>query len=92
MLPLSTRLFSHWPKPFKRIVKVQKVLSSYGTSFKGQHLALPHATGTQCYGSPDRHNYFGQCCGAEEPKLNCLLEPEPKLRIAAPAPFYLPQT
>jgi hypothetical protein len=37
-----------------------------------------------------------QCCGtgAEEPKLNCILEPEPKLRIAAPAPppapFYLP--
>ncbi len=29
---------------------------------------------------------------AEEPKLNCLLEPEPKLRIAAPAPFYLWQT
>jgi hypothetical protein len=33
-----------------------------------------------------------QCCGAgaEAPKLNCLLvpEPEPKLRIAAPAPFY----
>ncbi len=30
--------------------------------------------------------------GAEEPKLNSLLEPEPKLRIAAPAPplFYLP--
>jgi hypothetical protein len=23
---------------------------------------------------------------SEEPKLNCLLEPEPKLRIAAPAP------
>jgi hypothetical protein len=37
-----------------------------------------------------------QCCGAgaeaEEPKLNCLLEPKPKLRIAAPAPFYLLQT
>jgi hypothetical protein len=37
-----------------------------------------------------------QCCGAgaEEPKLNCLLVPEPKLRIAAPAlapaPFYNP--
>jgi hypothetical protein len=29
---------------------------------------------------------------AEEPKLNYLPEPEPKLRIAAPAPFYLPQT
>jgi hypothetical protein len=28
---------------------------------------------------------------AEEPKLNCLLEPEPKLQVAAPAPFYLPQ-
>ncbi len=28
----------------------------------------------------------------EEPKLNSLLEPEPELRIAAPAPspFYLP--
>jgi hypothetical protein len=25
-----------------------------------------------------------------ELELNCLLEPEPKLRIAAPAPFYLP--
>jgi hypothetical protein len=25
---------------------------------------------------------------AEEPKLNCLLVTEPKLRIAAPAPFY----
>jgi hypothetical protein len=25
---------------------------------------------------------------AEEPKINCLLEPEPQLRIAAPAPFY----
>ncbi len=24
---------------------------------------------------------------AEEPKLNCLPEPEPKLRIEAPAPF-----
>jgi hypothetical protein len=23
---------------------------------------------------------------------NCLLEPEPKLRIAAPVSFYLPQT
>jgi hypothetical protein len=37
-----------------------------------------------------------ECCGAgaEKPKLNCLLgpEPEPKLRIAAPAPFYLSQT
>ncbi len=31
---------------------------------------------------------------AEEPKLNCLLEPDPKLRIAvaAPAPFYLSKT
>ncbi len=28
---------------------------------------------------------------AEEPKLNCLLEPEPKLRIAAPH-FYFSQT
>jgi hypothetical protein len=30
----------------------------------------------------------------EDPKLNCLLEPEPKLRTAAqaPAPFYLPPT
>jgi hypothetical protein len=27
----------------------------------------------------------------EEPKLNCLSEPELELRIAAPAPFYLPQ-
>jgi hypothetical protein len=27
---------------------------------------------------------------AEEPKLNCLPEPEPQLRIAAPAPFYYP--
>jgi hypothetical protein len=29
-----------------------------------------------------------QCCGAraEEPKLNCLPEPEPKLRITAPDP------
>jgi hypothetical protein len=25
----------------------------------------------------------------KEPKLNCLLEPETKLRIAAPAPFYI---
>ncbi len=35
-----------------------------------------------------------QCCGAgvgrREAKINCL--PKPKLRIAAPAPFYLPQT
>jgi hypothetical protein len=34
-----------------------------------------------------------QCCeaGAEEPKLNCLPEPDPKLQIAAPAlaPFIL---
>jgi hypothetical protein len=30
--------------------------------------------------------------GAEEPKSNCLLEPEPKLRAAATAPFYLSQT
>jgi hypothetical protein len=29
---------------------------------------------------------------AEEPKLDCFPEPEPKLRIAAPAPFFLPQT
>ncbi len=29
---------------------------------------------------------------AEEPKLNCLPEPELKLRIAAQVPFYLPQT
>ncbi len=29
---------------------------------------------------------------AEEPKWNFLPEPEPKSRIAAPAPFYLPQT
>ncbi len=28
----------------------------------------------------------------EEPKLNCLLEPESKLRIAALAPFYLSKT
>jgi hypothetical protein len=35
-----------------------------------------------------------QCCGAraEEPKLNNLPEPEPKLRIAAPAPFCFLQT
>jgi hypothetical protein len=50
-----------------------------------------------------RHSYysfnsdsFAQCCGAgaEEPKLNCLPKPElePKLGIAAPAPFYLQQT
>jgi hypothetical protein len=30
--------------------------------------------------------------GAEKPNLNCLLEPEPKLRIPDPAPFYLRQT
>ncbi len=38
--------------------------------------------------------HFIPCCGAgaEESKLNCLPEPKPKLRIAAPAPFYLPQT
>ncbi len=29
---------------------------------------------------------------AKEPKLNWLPESEPKLRSAAPAPFYLPQT
>jgi hypothetical protein len=31
---------------------------------------------------------FAACCeaGAEEPKLNCLPEPEPKLGIAVPAP------
>ncbi len=29
---------------------------------------------------------------AEEPNLNCLLEPKPRLRITVPAPFYLPQT
>jgi hypothetical protein len=29
---------------------------------------------------------------AEEPKSNWLLEPEPKLRIASPAPFYLSRT
>jgi hypothetical protein len=29
---------------------------------------------------------------AEEPKLHCPPEPEPKLRNAAPAPFCLPQT
>jgi hypothetical protein len=40
---------------------------------------------------------WNQYCGsgAEELKLNCLPKPEPKLRIAAPAPalvpFYLPQ-
>jgi hypothetical protein len=39
------------------------------------------------------HSYL-QCCGAEaeEPEFNCLLEPEPNLRIPAPAPFYLPKT
>jgi hypothetical protein len=38
---------------------------------------------------------FRQCCGtgagaesrAEEPKINCLLEPEPQLRNVAPASF-----
>ncbi len=29
---------------------------------------------------------------AEEPKLNCLPDPEPGLRIVAPALFYLPKT
>jgi hypothetical protein len=29
---------------------------------------------------------------AEEPKLNCLLELEPKLRVAAPAPFCYSKT
>ncbi len=35
-----------------------------------------------------------QCCGAgaEEAKVNFLLDPEPKLRIAVPAPFYLSKT
>jgi hypothetical protein len=28
----------------------------------------------------------------EEPKLNSFPEPEPKIGIAAPVPFYLPQT
>ncbi len=29
-----------------------------------------------------KHNSITLCRGAEEPKLNCLLEPQPKLRIA----------
>jgi hypothetical protein len=29
---------------------------------------------------------------AEEPKLNCSLEPEPKFLLAAPAPFCLSKT
>jgi hypothetical protein len=35
-----------------------------------------------------------QCCRTEEPKLSCLLELEPKLRFAAPAPapFFLSET
>jgi hypothetical protein len=42
---------------------------------------------------PGLRIYIFQCCraGGEEPKLSSLLEPEPKLRIAAPAPFFLPQ-
>jgi hypothetical protein len=42
---------------------------------------------------PDLGNIAEPQPRAEEPKLNCLpkLEPEPKLRIAAPAPapFYI---
>ncbi len=37
--------------------------------------------------APSKSNEQRCGAGAEELKLNCLLEPEPKLQIAAPAPF-----
>jgi hypothetical protein len=59
-------------------VSIQKCLSTLCSSL--------HVSTSNCIvGEPEP---------AEEPKLSCLREPEPKLRIAAPAlaPFYLPQT
>jgi hypothetical protein len=49
--------------------------------FSAYHSGRPTYLRNQCWEPEPR---------ADKPKLNCL--PEPKLRIAAPAHFYLPQT
>jgi hypothetical protein len=61
-------------------------------------LSLPANShmGLLCLISRSQSSLFGSVAEpeprAEESNLNCLSEPEPKLQIAAPAPFCLPQT